>query len=73
MTRPHFLILQDWLQERGKQPVTWRTLIQALEKANIPELVRELKKAFKLQPVCDTTGEPLIPKVHNLQTLCSKQ
>jgi len=73
MTRPHFLILQDWLQERGKQPVTWRTLIQALEKANIPELVRELKKAFKLQPVCDTKGESLIPKVHNLQTLCSKQ
>jgi len=36
-------LLQAWLQGRGKQPVTWRTLIQALEKANIPELVQKLK------------------------------
>jgi len=66
-------LLHDWLQGRAKQPVTWRTLIEALERANFSELVRELNKAFNLQPVESTTGEFLIPKVRNLQTLCSKQ
>jgi len=66
-------LLQDWLEGKGKNPVTWETLIKALGKANFPQLVQELKKAFNLQPVDSTTGESLIPKVHNLQTLCSKQ
>ena len=50
-------VLQDWLLGRGKQPVTWKTLIQALEKANFPALVLELQTAFNVQPADDKTGE----------------
>ena len=59
------ILLEDWVKGRGKKPVEWKTLVQALETARFPELVRTLKMAFNVQPAVDETGESLIANAHS--------
>ena len=39
-------ILQEWLRGSGKRPVTWRTLIQVLDKCGRSELAQDMRKAL---------------------------
>ena len=39
-------ILKEWLKGSGKRPVTWRTLIQVLEKYGEVELAQDIRKAL---------------------------
>jgi hypothetical protein len=39
-------ILEEWLEGSGKLPVTWRTLIQVVEKHRKVELARDIRKAL---------------------------
>lgn len=39
-------ILREWLQGSGKRPVTWRTLIQVLDKCGRSELAQDMRKAL---------------------------
>ena len=39
-------ILKEWLKGSGKRPVTWRTLIQVLEKCGELELAQDIRKAL---------------------------
>ena len=61
---PVYYLLSEWLrganQEKDSRPVTWRTLIKALQQANVHEEVAILAKHF--------TEVPLIaPKAGELQ------
>ena len=40
-------ILQEWLEGNGKQPVTWKTLVDVLCKIGLSELANDIK-AVKL-------------------------
>lgn len=40
-------IFQKWLNGEGRKPVTWVTLIQALEHADFKQLARELKQTLR--------------------------
>lgn len=40
-------IFEKWLNGEGRKPVTWATLIQALEDAGFRELARQLKNAVR--------------------------
>ena len=52
---PVYYLLIEWLrganQEKDPRPVTWRTLIVALQHANVPEAASVLKKHFIEIPV----------------------
>ena len=39
-------ILRTWLRGSGKQPVTWRTLIEVLEASGINELSKDIVNAL---------------------------
>lgn len=39
-------ILKEWLEGSGERPVTWRTLIQVLEKCGKVELAQDIRKAL---------------------------
>lgn len=41
------MIFQKWLNGEGRKPVTWVTLIQALEHADFKQLARELKLTLR--------------------------
>ena len=41
-------ILQEWLKGRGKQPVSWRTLIEVLPDVNLSNLASDIE-AVKLR------------------------
>ena len=41
-------ILMAWRQGSGKRPVTWRTLIQVLEKCGNAELATDIRNALRL-------------------------
>ena len=41
-------ILQEWLKGRGKQPVSWRTLIEVLHDVKLSNLASDIE-AVKLQ------------------------
>ena len=36
-------ILRQWLEGSGQEPVTWRTLIEALDKAELHRLARDIR------------------------------
>ena len=38
-----------WLQGNGREPRTWRTLIVALEEANLHTIAQELRDIFPVQ------------------------
>ena len=46
-------IFEKWLDGEGRKPVTWATLIQALEDADLKEVARELKNTVR-RDVMDT-------------------
>jgi hypothetical protein len=37
-------ILQSWLQGKGRQPVTWNTLIQVLNDSDMPQLAKHIEE-----------------------------
>ena len=37
-------ILKKWLQGRGRQPITWRTLIEVLRDSQLTELADEIER-----------------------------
>jgi hypothetical protein len=39
-------ILKKWLEGDGKKPVTWRILIQVLDKHGLAELAQDIRKAL---------------------------
>jgi len=50
-------ILRRWLQGSGRQPVTWKTLIEALNEV-YPELAKDLSAAFEtVSPSENKNGE----------------
>ena len=40
-------IARQWLRGKGKQPVTWGTLVQVLESTGLKELAREIRGALQ--------------------------
>lgn len=36
-------ILQEWLVGKGKQPVTWQTLMEVLKDSEFPELAKDIE------------------------------
>ena len=36
-------ILQEWMTGRGKQPVTWATLVEVLRDVNLPALAHDIE------------------------------
>ena len=42
--RINLRILQEWLDGRGKQPVTWTTLVQVLEDIEMSSLANQIKR-----------------------------
>ena len=64
---PVYYLFSEWLrganQEKDPRPVTWRTLIEALQHANVQEEATILKKHFIQVPVIipnDAAGEYMI-------------
>ena len=59
---PMYYLLSEWLrganQRKDPRPVTWRTLIEALQQANVQEEVAILAKHFIEVPIAPTAGEP---------------
>ena len=45
-------ILQEWLTGKGKQPVTWATLVEVLRDIELTALAREIE-AVKCPPRLD--------------------
>ena len=39
-------LLEEWLQGSGKQPVTWKTLVQVLKEAGLIELAKEINSVL---------------------------
>jgi len=52
-------ILRRWLQGSGRQPVTWKTLIKALNEV-YPELGKDLSAAFKTASPSENKNGELI-------------
>ena len=42
-------MFSQWLQGKGRKPRTWRTLIVALEEANLHTIAQELQNIFPVQ------------------------
>ena len=42
-------IFREWLKGSGAQPVTWRTLVTALQKIGLSEVAAEIERAFGVQ------------------------
>ena len=40
-------IMKRWLKGKGKEPVSWRTLVEVLESVKLRELVKELQSALE--------------------------
>ena len=38
----------EWLEGKGRTPITWNTVIEALEEADLSKLARELKIVFSV-------------------------
>ena len=46
-------ILQEWLEGRGLEPVSWETLVQTLRDSDLSPLANEvLQKLSQQQPHC---------------------
>ena len=43
-------ILQEWLSERGKQPVTWATLVEVLHDIKLSTLAAEIEAVKSCEP-----------------------
>ena len=59
---PVYYLLSEWLrganQEKDPKPVTWRTLIEALQQANVQEEVDILAKHFiQIPMIAPNAGE----------------
>ena len=59
---PVYYLLSEWLrganQEKDSRPVTWRTLIKALQQANVQEEVDILAKHFiQIPMIAPNAGE----------------
>ena len=39
-------VFKDWLKGSGAQPVTWRTLVMALKKIGLSEVVAEMERVW---------------------------
>lgn len=63
-------ILCRWLQGSGRQPVTWKTLIDALDEV-YPTLAKDLSAAFKTVSPSENKNGESDSKLQNLQTLFS--
>ena len=49
-------ILQQWLQGKGREPVTWQTLVKCLQDANLNVLASSIKS--KLSQEKQPAGQP---------------
>ena len=58
---PMYYLLSEWLrganQQKDSRPVTWETLIEALQQANVQEEVAILAKHFIEFPITPSAGE----------------
>ena len=43
--RINWQILSEWLEGKGKQPVTWETLANSLDEAGIGELAKSIRES----------------------------
>ena len=63
----NLLILQEWLEGKGRKPVTWGTLLETLQRIGLRELAREI------QDVKTTTGtadEPPPTPAPGMMSMC---
>ena len=42
----NYKVLQQWIQGRGRQPVTWDTLVGVLRRINLSELANTIESAL---------------------------
>ena len=44
-------VLQEWLQGKGKKPVTWNTLIEILKDTGLSELAKDISATCNLSQI----------------------
>ena len=44
-------VLQEWLQGKGKKPVTWHTLIEVLKDTGLSELAKDISATCNLSRI----------------------
>ena len=49
-------ILREWLAGKGKTPVTWRTLIDTIQEADLTVLAGDIKNVISLMCSCHTSA-----------------
>ena len=47
----NIVVLQEWLQGKGKKPVTWHTLIEVLKDAGLSELAKDISATCNLSRI----------------------
>ena len=53
-------ILQQWLQGKGRKPVTWQTLVECLEDTNMHVAADYIKATFGRSNVTDNTAPIMV-------------
>ena len=61
-------ILRQWLQGKGKKPVTWQTLVECLEDTNLHVAADHIKATYGRSNVTDNAA----PSITGEQSVSSK-